>query len=217
MEGRRESLRRPRVRRQLEDGSSEEALLESWKLARDPGEWEDATMRAILCGVSTRKVAALRESEVRGESKSSLSRLWQKKAAALSEEMGKSDLGGFDLLVLTVDAVVLSGGLLATVALGIDSEGGKKVLGFRVGSSENAQVCGDLLSDLLRRGLKVAPQRLLLAVLDGSAALKNGVLREFPGALIKRCLVHKERNIRGYLPRKHWVELAKLFQKLRQS
>lgn len=217
VEGRCESLRRPRVRRRLENGGSEEALLKSWQLASDPGEWEEAMMRAVLCGVSTRKVGALREIDVRGESKSSLSRLWQKKAAVLAEEMCESDLGGFDLLVLMVDAVVLSGGLVATVALGIDTEGAKRVLGFRVGSSENAEVCGDLLSDLRRRGLAVPPQRRLLAVLDGSMALKNGVLREFPGVLIQRCLVHKERNIRGYLPRKHWAELAKFFQRLRRS
>src|SRR5690606_9305879 len=126
---------------------------------------------AVLCGVSTRNVAALRESEVRGESKSSLSRLWQKKAGALVAEVRESDLAGFDMLVLMVDAVVLCSGLVATVALGIDTAGIKRILGYRVGSSENEEVCADLLSALKRRGLEVPAGRRLLAVLDGSLAL----------------------------------------------
>jgi transposase-like protein len=93
----------------------------------------------------------------------------------------------------------------------------KHILGFRVGSSENQEVCKDLLSNLQRRGLKASKDRKLLAVLDGSDALRNGVLELFPGTIIQRCLVHKERNIRGYLPRKDWKELADLFKRLRLS
>lgn len=34
---------------------------------------------------------------------------------------------------------------------------------------------------------------------------------------MQRCLVHKERNTRGYLSKRHWAELAALFKKLRQG
>lgn len=217
VEGRREEMRRPRVRRRTAGGGSEEVDLESWKHASDPGEWEAAMFRATLCGVSTRDVPALSAEKVRGQSRSSLSRLWQKKSAALVEEMQQSSLVGFDLLVLMLDAVVLSNDLVATVALGIDTEGRKRVLGFRVGSSENEEVCADLLVDLQERGLKPGKGRRLLAVLDGSKALKNALLRVWPEALVQRCLVHKERNIKGYLPRKHWKRLAALFARLRKA
>jgi len=213
--GVRESMSRPRVRSREGDGGSEVAL-KSWKLAKDPREWEVAMMRAILCGVSTRKVKALRESEVKGESSSQLSRLWQRKAAELVVEVQQSDLSGIDLLVLMLDAVVLSGGLVATVALAIDCEGRKHILGFRVGSSENEEVCRDLLEELSQRGLKAPADRSLLAVLDGSKALKKALLRLYPKAVVQRCLVHKERNIRGYLPWKHWKRLAELFKALRR-
>ena len=54
-------------------------------------------------------------------------------------------------------------------------------------------------------------------MLDGSKALKNALLEAFPGTLIQRCLVHKERNLRGYLPRKHWATLAELLNRLRRA
>ena len=50
-----------------------------------------------------------------------------------------------------LDAVILSDGLVATVALGINTDGQKRILGFRVGNSENQQVCEDLLGHLSRR------------------------------------------------------------------
>ena len=174
-------------------------------------------MRATLCGVSTRSIPSLRESEAARESRSSISRLWQEKSAALVEQVQDSDLSDFNLVVLMLDAVILSDGLVATVALGISTDGQKRILGFRVGNSENQQVCEDLLGHLSRRGLKVTPRRRLLAVLDGSQALKNALLSHFPKALIQRCLVHKERNLKGYLSKRHWAELNRLFTRLRKS
>jgi transposase-like protein len=53
--------------------------------------------------------------------------------------------------------------------------------------------------------------------LDGSQALKNALLLHFPHALIQRCLVHKERNLKGYLSQRHWAELNRLFTRLRKS
>ena len=217
VEGQRESMPRPRVRRRGQQGDSEEVQLKSWKLAQDTDEWETAMMRAILCGVSTRKVPALRASEVAGESRSSLSRLWQRKSIELVEQMQQSDLSEMELVILMLDGVVLSDGLVATVALGIDSEGAKRVLGFQVGSSESAEVCKDLLSNLSRRGLSAREDRRLLAVLDGSEALRKALLEIYPNTLIQRCLVHKERNLKGYLSQRHWGELSRLFSRLRKA
>jgi transposase-like protein len=212
----REPMHRPRVRKINADGRSEEVALNSWKLAQSPDEWEAAATRAILCGVSTRDMPRLRASEFAGQSKSEVSRLWKRKSAELVEQMQQSDLSDFDLVVLMLDAVVLSTGLVATVALGIDSEGQKRVLGFQLGSSENKEVCRDLLSNLNRRGLATPEGRYLLAVLDGSEALKQALLEVYPDTLIQRCLVHKERNLQGYLSKRHWGELAGLFQRLRK-
>jgi transposase-like protein len=198
-------------------GGSEEVALRSWKAAQDPGQWEEATMRAVLCGVSTRDVACLSADQVKGSSKSVVSRLWQQKASELVQELQQSDLSGFQMLVLMVDAVVLSKDIVVTVALGIDTQGRKQVLGFRVGVTENEQVCNDLLTSLHLRGLRQGQSRLMMAVLDGSVALRNAVVKQFPGAMIQRCLVHKERNLRAYLSKRHWAELARLFARLRKA
>ena len=212
----REPMQRPRLRKHAPDGSSQEVSLTSWKLAQNPDEWEAAIMNAIVCGVSTRDMPALRESELKGQSKSEISRLWKRKSADLVDQMQQSDLSDFDLVILMLDAVVLSSGLVATAALGINAAGEKKVLGFRVGSSESKEVCCDLLSNLVQRGLSAPEGRYLFAVLDGSQALKQALLEVYPDTLIQRCLVHKERNLRRYLSKRHWSELARLFQRLRQ-
>ena len=58
--------------------------------------------------------------------------------------------------------------------------------------------------------------RRLFAALDGSAALRSAVKEFFPDSVIQCCLVHKERNIRSKLSKKHWGELARLFKRLRE-
>jgi len=216
LNGGREELRRSRVRR-MSGGGSEEVELKSWQMAQDGKEWEETMMRAVVNGVSMRKVSGLRPERKRGESKSTLSRLWQKKAGELAEEMNEKRLEGIDLLVLMVDGVVLAEGVVAIVAIGIDTEGNKSVLGYRIGGSENQTVCEELMESLKARGLRVKGNRRLLAVLDGSKALKKAVVKEFPRVVVQRCLVHKERNIRGYLSKKHWKELGRLFRSLRRS
>lgn len=215
-DGRRESMDRPRVRRQRPDGRTEEVPLRSWKMAQSPDEWEAAMMRAVLCGASTRGCRRLRHGDLAGESRSSISRLWQRKAGELVERMQQCDLSGIDLVALILDGVVLGKQAVATVALGIDASGAKHVLGFRVGSSENREVCRGLLGNLSRRGLRQPANGYLLAVLDGSKALENALLEVFPNTLIQRCLVHKERNLKGYLPTRHWAEINRLFKRLRQ-
>lgn len=46
--------------------------------------------------------------------------------------------------------------------------------------------------------------------------LRTATKEEFPNAVIQRRLVHKERNIRGKLSKRHWGELARLFKRLRE-
>ena len=83
---------------------------------------------------------------------------------------------------------------LAIVAIGITAEGHKHVLDFELGSSESAEVSKDLMRRLIKRGFHC--DRRLLAVLDGSDALRLAVKEFDPDSIVQRCLVHKERNIR---------------------
>ncbi|MFT5192391.1 MAG: putative transposase, partial [Verrucomicrobiales bacterium] len=54
-------------------------------------------------------------------------------------------------------------------------------------------------------------------MLDGSAALQKDIRNHFATAIIQRCLVHKERNLRSYLSKRHHGELARLFTRPRRA
>jgi len=79
-------------------------------------------------------------------------------------------------------------------ALGIDEYGRKTILGILQGATENATVVGELLGDLVERGLDFGAPRLY--VLDGGKALTAAVNKHAgEGAAILRCQVHKRRNV----------------------
>ena len=113
-----------------------------------------------------------------------------------------------------LDGIRLSKDQLAIAAIRITADGRKHVLDFQLGSSESTEVARDLMSRLTKRGFHC--DRPLLAVLDGSDALRVAVKEFFADAVVQRCLVHKERNIRSKLLKKYWGELARLFKRLRE-
>jgi transposase-like protein len=213
IDGKREEVIRPRVRSRKADGGSEEVWLQSYQSASDPGELEASILAALKAGVSTREVADVAE-EAHGTGRSKVSRLWQSVGHEFVAELRGRDLSQSDWVVLMLDGLVLSEDQTAVVAVGIDSEGQKHVLDFELGSSENKEICLDLLRRVKTRGFTC--KRRLFGVLDGSDALKSALVEFFPDAVIQRCLVHKERNIRAKLSKRHWGELARLFKRLRE-
>jgi transposase-like protein len=85
------------------------------------------------------------------------------------------------------------------VALGIDVNGEKHILGLYEGATENTVCCTGLISDLEARGLRA--DRAMLFVIAGSKALAKDIGAKFgPRALIQRCQVHKRRNVLEHLP-----------------
>ena len=83
-------------------------------------------------------------------------------------------------------------------ALGIGEDGRKTILGIRQGATENATVVGELLGDLVERGLDFSQPRLY--VLDGGKALTAAVKKHAgESAAIQRCQVHKRRNVLDHL------------------
>jgi len=110
-------------------------------------------------------------------------------------------LGDRDFPIVMIDWIHM-GDYLVLIALGIDDEGKKQVLGLREGDTENGQVARALLRDLVDRGLD--PERARLFVIDGSTALTSAIEKIFgPLAKIHRCRIHKRRNILGHLPERH--------------
>ena len=76
-------------------------------------------------------------------------------------------------------------------------DGTKVPLSLVQGSTENATLVTELIVDLRERGLDVT--RPVLAVLDGSKALRRAVLDVFDAPVLARCQLHKIRNVRDKL------------------
>jgi transposase-like protein len=207
-------IKKPRVRKATDTNKSTEVNLDIYSLIDNKEGLEEEIAQLLLNGVSTRNIHRV-TGEQTGTGKSNASRIFNREMNKELEKFQKRDLSKYNFVVLTIDGICLAKDIWVIVALGICTDGKKIILDFQKGSSENAEVCSDLLSKIKEKGFR-APQRLF-CVLDGSAALRSAVLKHFPDAIIQRCLVHKERNLQGYLPRKHYGELAHLFKKLRQA
>ena len=88
---------------------------------------------------------------------------------------------------------------LLVIAMGIDADGVKHVLGVVEGTTESSHVCRSLLRQLIERGMPV--ERARLVVIDGSKGLRKAVRDTFgEWALIQRCRVHKIKNVLEHLP-----------------
>lgn len=161
--GGRAEVTRPRVRRRKANGKSEELRLETYVAASDPGELEASILAALKAGVSTREARDV-VPDALGTSRSSVSRLWCEVGHRFVDELRSRDLSQTDWVAAELDGINLSSDQTAVVALGIDREGSKQVLDFELGSSENAEVCRDLMRRLVRRGFWC--RRRLYAVLD---------------------------------------------------
>jgi transposase-like protein len=209
---------RPRVRQRQANGKTTEVPLASYESACNPEDLHASIVSALMAGVSTREIEQVQPqasgTRAPGTSRSNVSRYWQQAGHKFVEELRCRDLSGYDWAVLMLDGLRLSKDELAIVAIGITVEGYKHVLDFALGSTENAEVVRDLMRRLMARGFHC--DRRLLAVLDGSDALRRVVKEFFPDSPIQRCLVHKERNLRSKLSKRHWGELARLFKRLRE-
>ena len=103
-----------------------------------------------------------------------------------------------EFLLLYIDGVH-AGGHQVIVAVGVDSQGYKHLLGLAEGATENAVVVKGLLEDLVARG--VTPERPYLFIIDGSKALRAAVTAVFGSDTpVQRCRHHKIENVTSYLP-----------------
>jgi transposase-like protein len=197
-------VERPRVRdfggRELALPCWEHAMAEDWL-----GKW---ALNLMLLNVSTRKfrrAVRLPEGDVpapagSGVSKSAASRHFVALSTTRMREWLVTDLSGLDLLVVQIDGIHITDGLVLVAAIGIDAEGVKHPLALAEGATENAAVVQALIDDLIERGLDPAAARLF--IIDGSKALSRAIRRSFGRHTpIQRCQIHKARNIMERLPK----------------
>jgi len=88
------------------------------------------------------------------------------------------------------------------VLIGATPEGRKELVGFQVGVRESAQSWRELLVDVKRRGLSVAPEIAPeIAVGDGARGFWRALDEVSPGTAHQRCWVHKTANVLDKVPK----------------
>lgn len=205
----REAIRRPRVRHET-DG---EIRLATYEIASSPHNVFDQVVAAIQEGLPIRGAGRAQPSI----SKSEASRMWIHKSLEQLQTLRTRSLGEKDWLALLIDGVYLAKEICVVVAIGIDINGDKYVLDFEQGTSESASVCTALLERLKNRGVQPPPERRLLVLRDGSAAIAKAVTATWPDAIQQECLVHAQRNVRDRLRVRDRADLDLHFQRLRQA
>jgi len=203
--GQKVPIERPRVR----TIENQEVKLGSYEMFHRGEPLTETVWEKLMLGLSTRRYGqAVREfAEAYGLEKSAISEHFIESSRAKLKQMMERRLDKMKLCALLIDATPFAGQQMV-VALGISQDGKKTILGIRQGATENATVVGELLGDLVNRGLDFSEPRLY--VLDGGKALHTAV-KKYAGesAPIQRCQVHKRRNVLDHLTDEQKPSVAK--------
>jgi putative transposase len=157
-------------------------------------------LEILLRGVSTRNYAKVlpEMAESVGISRSAVSREFMAASEVQLKALCERRLDELEILIVYLDGIQFAEHHVI-VALGVDPQGKKHLLGLREGASENAVVASALLEDLVARGL--SPRQRRLFVIDGAKALRAAIGRVFGERVpVQRCRNHKLRNVREHLP-----------------
>jgi len=193
--GQKVPIQRPRVR----TTDDKEVRLGSYEMFHRGEPLTETVWDKLMLGLSTRNYGqAIRQfTEAYGLEKSAVSEHFIEASRAKLKKMMERRLDKTRLCALLIDATPFQGQQMVA-ALGIDESGRKMILGIRQGATENATVVGELLADLVERGLDFTEPRLY--ILDGGKALTAAVKKHAgESAAIQRCQVHKRRNVLDHL------------------
>lgn len=186
-----------------------EIEIPEYKQLQKRTEFDEATRRATLGGLSTRQFSRVGEAlgRSKGLSRSTISRV-SKSFAKDFQKLMEAECA--DVVAVFMDGIHFSDGICVLAAIGVSRFGSRRLLGVWAGSHESREVVNTALDDLKSRNLD--PK---LFVIDGSKALRGGIERKFPSAMVQRCQLHKKRNILDALEEKHraWAmrEMANIF------
>jgi putative transposase len=97
------------------------------------------------------------------------------------------------------------------VIIGATAEGKKELVGLIDGVRESAQSWRELLLDLKRRGLSIAPE---LAVADGALGFWQAIEEVWPKTRGQRCWVHKTANVLNKLPKSQHSKAKRALQEI---
>lgn len=115
--------------------------------------------------------------------------------------------------VVLIDAIMLKiragtvGNRPVYVAMGIDLDGHRDVLGMWVGPTggEGAKQWMNMLTELRNRGI----QDVIIVCCDGLKGLPESIRATWPQTTVQTCVVHLVRNSLRFASKKHWQRLAR--------
>ena len=159
-------------------------------------------LRGVSTGDFQEALAALLGKEAPNLSPSVIGRL----TAAWQDEYERwqgRDLSARRYVYVWADGVYLQARMKSQAAcmlvlIGATPEGRKELVGFQVGVRESAQSWRELLVEVKRRGLAIAPE---LAVGDGALGFWKALEEIYPGTRHQRCWMHKAGNVLDKVPK----------------
>ena len=173
--------------------------LETYEKLQELPEQDLTLVKQVLHGISTRdyKGVIARLTDSFGDSASSVSRQFQERTKAALADFESRKFNNHQFVALFIDGKHLAGDQMVIV-LGVTAQGYKIPLGVVQTITENATSIGNLLRELVERGLQY--EEGILCVIDGAKGLKKAVEEVFgKSAIIQRCQWHKRENVISYL------------------
>ena len=190
----------------------ETAIIERYR--RRESSVEEALIEMYLAGVSVRRVEDISEALWGSRvSASTISELNQKAYVHIEEWRNRKLSGKYPYVY--VDGIYLKrnwGGefenVSILVAIGVDEDGYREIIGAAEGMKEDADSWKNFLIWLKERRL----DGVKLVIGDKCLGMCNAVAEVFPEAKYQRCTVHFYRNVFSVTPRKHMREVTRMLK-----
>jgi putative transposase len=172
-------------------------------------------LKGVSTGLFEEALVALLGKDAGGLSASTIARLkeaWSGEHARWS----KRDLSAKRYVYFWVDGIHVQARLedhaqCLLVIVGATPEGKKELVGLIDGVRESAHSWRELLLDLKRRGLAIAPE---LAVADGALGFWQAIEEVWPQMRAQRCWVHKTANVLNKLPKSQQAKAKRALQEI---
>jgi transposase-like protein len=192
------------------DGSFEPRIVRKGQTRLDG--FNERIIALYARGMTTRDIRAhLREMYGVEVSPDLISRVTDAVVEELAEWQGRPLDGVYPVIFVDALMVKIRDGVVTNrpvyLAIGIDCEGAKQVLGLWVGptTGESAKFWLTVLSELKSRGVA----DVCIVCCDGLTGLPDAIGVVWPAAVVQLCVVHLIRASLRYASRKYWTPLAK--------
>jgi transposase-like protein len=207
------TLNMPKLRQQ----TFETAIIERYR--RRETSVEEALIEMYLAGVSVRRVEDITEALWGTKvSPGTISNLNKKVYKSIEQWRNRPIEGTYPYVYL--DGIVLKrtwagevSNVSVLVAIGVNDQGYRKILGVVEGAKEDKAGWSGFLRHLKERGLK----DVKMFITDACMGLVESLGDFYPDAKWQRCMVHFYRNIFSVVPRKKMSEVSAMLKAIHAS